>query len=131
MTSQALDPTLTGRIAYQGEPGANSHVACLEAFPNMEPIAKPAFEDALAAVKAGETRYAMIPLENTLAGRVADVHLLLPEAGLYIIGEHFLRIRFHLMGIADAELGGITDIHSHVHALGQCRNIIRRLGAKG
>ncbi len=131
MPSSVLNADLTGRIAYQGEPGANSHVACLEAFPNMSPVAKASFEDALSAVKSGETRYAMIPLENTLAGRVADVHLLLPEAGLYIVGEHFLRIRFHLMGIESATLSGITDVHSHVHALGQCRNIIRRLGAKG
>ncbi|MEO1265732.1 MAG: prephenate dehydratase domain-containing protein, partial [Pseudomonadota bacterium] len=74
MTAQPLNATMTGRIAYQGEPGANSHVACLEAFPGMEPCPKPTFEEALQAVKSGEARYAMIPLENTLAGRVADVH---------------------------------------------------------
>lgn len=97
----------------------------------MEPCPKPTFEEALQAVKSGEARYAMIPLENTLAGRVADVHLLLPEAGLYISGEHFLRIRFQLMAIPGATLDGITDIHSHVHALGQCRQIIRKLKARG
>lgn len=117
-------------ISYQGESGANSHVACLESFPNFEPIGCPTFEDAVQAVRTGQARYAMIPIENTLAGRVADVHLLLPNADLYIVGEHFLPIRFQLMAPRGASLDGIKDIYSHVHALGQCRNIIRKLGAK-
>jgi prephenate dehydratase len=117
-------------ISYQGESGANSHVACLEAFPDFEPVACPTFEDAAAAVKSGDVRYAMIPIENTLAGRVADVHLLLPTAELYIVGEHFLPIRFQLLSVRGSSLDKITDIYSHVHALGQCRKIIRRLGAK-
>ncbi len=121
---------VTGRIAYQGESGANSHVACLERFPGMEPLPCPTFEDALQAVKSGEATYAMIPIENTLAGRVADVHHLLPSAGLYIVGEHFLPIRFQLMGLKGASLDQLTDIYSHIHALGQCRNIIRKIGAK-
>ena len=118
------------RISYQGEPGANSHVACLERFPDFEPVACATFEDALAAVKSGDAHYSMIPIENTLAGRVADVHHLLPDAGLYIIGEHFLPIRFQLMSLAGAKLDAIRDIYSHIHALGQCRKIIRELGAK-
>jgi prephenate dehydratase len=126
-----IDAEATGTISYQGEPGANSHVACNEAFPRMQPLACPTFEDALSAVKKGDARFAMIPLENTLAGRVADVHYLLPEAGLYIIGEHFLRIRFQLMGLPGSNREQITDIYSHVHALGQCRNIIREMGARG
>lgn len=122
--------TAKPRIAYQGEPGANSHMAAMEAFPGVEPMACATFEDALSAVKSGEARYAMIPIENSVAGRVADIHHLLPSAGLYIAGEHFLRVRFHLMAIPGAKLTDITDVYSHVHALGQCRKIISRLGLK-
>lgn len=120
----------TFNVAYQGEPGANSHVACAEAFPEATPVACPTFEDALAAVHNGSARYALIPIENSLAGRVADVHHLLPEAGLYIVGEHFFRVRFQLMAPPGATLETITDVYSHVHALGQCRNIIQRLKAR-
>jgi prephenate dehydratase len=116
------------RIAFQGEPGANSDIACREMYPALEPLPCPTFEDALAAVKGGEARYAMIPIENSLAGRVADVHHLLPNAGLYIVGEYFLPIRFQLMAIKGATLDQITDVYSHVHALGQCRKIIRKHG---
>ena len=123
-------PTAGARIAYQGELGANSHVACLERFPELESVPCATFEDALQAVKSGDCTYAMIPIENTLAGRVADVHHLLPEAGLYVVGEHFLPIRFQLMTLKGAKLDQITDVYSHIHALGQCRNIIRKLGAK-
>lgn len=118
------------RISYQGEPGANSHMAAREAHPELEPLPCATFEDALAAVKSGEARYGMIPIENSVAGRVADIHHLLPNAGLYIIGEHFLRVRFHLMAIKGVELDSITDVYSHVHALGQCRKIIRMHGLK-
>ncbi len=118
------------RIAYQGEPGANSHIACNEMFPGFEPWPCPTFEDALAVVKSGDARYAMIPIENSLAGRVADIHHLLPGAGLYIVGEHFLPIRFQLMALRGARIGDITDVFSHVHALGQCRKIIRQYGLK-
>ncbi len=117
-------------IAYQGEAGANSHIACSEVFPELEPMPCPTFEDALGAVKSGEARYAMIPIENSVAGRVADIHHLLPNAGLYIIGEHFLPIRFQLMAPKGAKLADIKDVYSHVHALGQCRRIIRKLGCK-
>jgi prephenate dehydratase len=117
-----------GRIAYQGEPGANSHIACSAARPDLVPLAYPTFEDALAAVKTGEVDYAMIPIENSVAGRVADIHHLLPDAGLYIVGEHFLPINFQLMAPRGARLEGIRDVYSHVHALGQCRKILRKLG---
>ena len=117
-------------IAYQGEAGANSHIACSQMFPELEPMPCPTFEDALAAVKSGEARYAMIPIENSLAGRVADIHHLLPNAGLYIIAEHFLPIRFQLMALKGAKLSDIKDVYSHVHALGQCRRIMRKLGVK-
>ncbi len=118
------------RIAYQGEPGANSHLACLEVYGDFEPVGCPTFEDAIAAVKSGDARYAMIPIENSLAGRVADIHHLLPDSGLYIIGEHFLPIRFQLMGLKGSKTSRITDVYSHVHALGQCRKIIRKHGFK-
>ena len=118
------------RIAYQGEPGANSHIACAEVHPEFEPLPCATFEDALAAVKGGDARLAMIPIENSLAGRVADIHHLLPGSGLYIIGEHFLPIRFQLMALKGVKIGEITDVYSHVHALGQCRRIIREHGWK-
>ncbi len=118
------------RISYQGEPGANSHIACSEVYPDSEPLPCPTFEDAIGAVKSGEARYAMIPIENSLAGRVADIHHLLPGSGLYIIGEHFLPIRFQLLALKGTQIGQITDVYSHVHALGQCRNIIRKHGFK-
>ena len=118
------------RVSYQGEPGANSHLACREVYPDLEPVACATFEDALAAVKSGEARYAMIPIENSVAGRVADIHHLLPNADLHIVGEHFLRVRFQLMAPPGAKIGQITDVYSHIHALGQCRKITRRLGLK-
>jgi prephenate dehydratase len=120
--------TKTMKIAFQGEPGANSHIAIVEAYPKAEPLACPTFEDALAAISSGEAELGMIPIENSVAGRVADIHHLLPTSGLHIIGEHFLPIHFHLMAIRGATLKGIRTVHSHVHALGQCRNIIRTHG---
>jgi prephenate dehydratase len=105
-------------------------MAAIEAMPDLEPLACATFEDALAAVKSGEARYAMIPIENSVAGRVADIHHLLPEAGLFIVGEHFLRVRFHLMAVKGASLATLTDVYSHVHALGQCRKIIRKHGLR-
>lgn len=116
------------RIAYQGEPGANSHQVCREHYPDLEPVPCASFEDVFAAVAAGEADLAMIPIDNSIAGRVADIHHFLPGSGLHIIAEHFLRIRFHLLGIPGTPLESVTTVHSHVHALGQCRKIIRRLG---
>lgn len=118
------------RISYQGEPGANSHTACSQAHPDLEPMACPTFEDTIGAVQTGEARYAMIPIENSLAGRVADIHHLLPNSGLFIVGEHFLQIRHQLMGIRGSRLEDITDLYSHVHALGQSRKMIRQHGLK-
>ena len=113
------------KIAYQGEPGANSHIACLEARPDFEPLPCHTFEDAFQAVKDGKADLAMIAIENTTAGRVADVHHLLPDSGLSIVGEHFLRIEFHLLLVPGAKLSDIKTVHSHVHALGQCRKVIK------
>ena len=117
-----------GIIAYQGEPGANSHLAAREAFPDLDAIAYPTFEDALAAVKSGDALYAMIPIENSVAGRVADIHHLLPDADLYIDAEHFLRVRHQLMAKKGAALSSIKRAMSHTQALGQCRNTLRKLG---
>ena len=118
------------RIAFQGEPGANSHIACLEARPEYEPVARPTFEEVFNAVERGVAELAMIPVENTLAGRVADIHHLLPESTLHIVGEHFLPIHHQLMAPKGATLEGLKTVHSHVHALGQCRRLIRELRVK-
>jgi len=121
---------MTRRISFQGEPGANSHIAAQEVHPDWEPLPCPTFEDAFGAVQEGQAELAMIPIENSIAGRVADIHHLLPTSGLHIVGEHFLPIHFQLMSVRDADLGTIKDVYSHVHALGQCRKIIRKLGLK-
>ena len=114
------------KIVFQGEPGANSHLACRQAYPKAEAMPCPTFEDCFAAVDKGAADLAMIPIENSLAGRVADIHHLLPESGLHIIAEHFLPIEFHLMAPKGATIASIRSVHSHIHALGQCRKIIRR-----
>ena len=119
---------MTKTIAYQGEPGANSHIACKDVYPDWTPLPCATFEDALTAVGEGTADLGMIPIENTLAGRVADIHHLLPTSNLHIVGEYFLPIRFQLLGLPTARLDTITSVYSHVHALGQCRRVIRRLG---
>ncbi|MCY0906107.1 prephenate dehydratase [Arthrobacter sp. H14-L1] len=124
MTS-AAEPTVIGSIAYQGEPGANSHIVCLEAYPGWNTIPCSTFEDAFAQVTTGAAQLAMIPIDNSVAGRVADIHLLLPDTSLQIVGEHFLRIRFDLLGIPGATIDQAQEVHSHVHALAQCRRFIR------
>src|ERR1700752_1387514 len=118
------------KIAFQGEPGANSHIAIVEAYPGAEPLPCATFEDALSAISGGEADLGMIPIENSVAGRVADIHHLLPASGLYIVGEFFLPIRHQLMAPKGAKLSDIRTVESHVHALGQCRRIIRKLGIK-
>ncbi len=114
------------KIAFQGEQGANSDTACRNAYPNLEPLPCSTFEDSFNAVEKGEAELAMIPIENTIAGRVADIHHLLPESRLHIIGEYFLPIHFNLMALPGARIEDIKSAHSHVHGLGQCRNIIRK-----
>ncbi len=118
------------QIVFQGEPGSNSHIACGEAFPDLTPRPMPTFEDCFAAVSSGEVDLGLIPIENSLAGRVADIHHLLPHSDLHIAGEHFMPIRFQLLGLPSARLEGIRTVHSHIHALGQCRNAIRTHGWK-
>ena len=121
---------ITNRIAFQGEFGANSDMACRDMFPDMEPLPCPTFEDAFNAIENGEADLGMIPIENTLAGRVADIHHLLPESRLHIIGEYFMPIRFQLMVVPGVTKDEIRTVHSHIHALGQCRKIIRSNGWK-
>jgi prephenate dehydratase len=122
--------TNPARVVFQGEPGANSHLAIREVFADAEAVPCPTFEDCFAAVTAGEAKLGMIPIENSLAGRVADIHHLMPEAGLHIVGEHFMPVRHQLLGLKGATLEDIKTVESHVHALGQCRKIIRELGVK-
>jgi prephenate dehydratase len=117
-------------IVFQGELGANSHIACNEAYPGYTPMPCPTFEDALVAVANGKADLGMIPIENSVAGRVSDIHHLMPTAGLHIIAEHFLPIRNQLMAPKGATLKGLRTVESHIMALGQCRNYIRRLGIK-
>jgi prephenate dehydratase len=117
-------------IAYQGEPGANSHIACKDVYPDMEPLPCASFEDAFTAIIDGTADLGMIPIENSIAGRVADIHHFLPQAGLHIIGEYFLPIHFQLLALPEADIKTIKSVYSHVHALGQCRKIIRELGLK-
>jgi prephenate dehydratase len=99
-------------------------------FPAMEPLPCPTFEDAFNAVESGRADLAMIPIENTIAGRVADIHHLLPESKLHIVGEYFLPIHFQLMVLKGVARGEIRSVHSHIHALGQCRKYIRGNGWK-
>ena len=115
------------RIVFQGEPGANSHLAIHEAYPDCEAVPCPTFEDAFAAITAGEAELGMIPVENSVAGRVADIHHLMPDSGLHIVAEHFMPVRHQLMAVKGATLADIKTVESHVHALGQCRKVIRKL----
>jgi len=114
-----------GRVAFQGEPGAYANLAAREALPNAQAIPCPTFEDAIDAVRSGDTDLAIIPIENSLHGRIADIHHLLPDAGLYIVGEHFHRVRHQLLGVKGTKLENIKTVMSQGPALGQCRRIIR------
>ncbi|HEY0224493.1 MAG TPA: prephenate dehydratase domain-containing protein, partial [Pseudolabrys sp.] len=118
------------KIIFQGEPGANSDLACREAYPDYEPVPCPTFEDCFTALSAGDVDLGMIPIENSVAGRVADIHHLMPTAKLHIIAEWFLPIRNQLMAPKGATLQTIKTVQSHVMALGQCRNVIRELKLK-
>lgn len=117
-------------IVFQGEPGANSHIACHEAYPDSEAVPCATFEDAFAAVHDAKAELAMIPIENSVAGRVADIHHLMPESGLHIIGEFFLPISHQLVAPRGATLETLKTVQSHVMALGQCRETLRNLGLK-
>src|SRR6201982_111944 len=118
------------RIVFQGEPGANSHLAISQAYPDAEAVPCATFEDAFTALSAGDAALGMIPIENSVAGRVADIHHLMPDSKLHIIAEYFMPVQHQLLGVKGSTLGGIKTVESHVHALGQCRKIIRKLGIK-
>src|SRR5437660_4292448 len=120
----------TKKIVFQGEPGSNSHLASREVYPDCEAIPASTFEDAFAAISSGDADLGMIPVENSVAGRVADIHHLMPESGLHIVAEHFMPVRHQLMAPKGARIEEIKTVESHVHALGQCRKIIRKLGIK-
>ncbi|OCJ03472.1 prephenate dehydratase [Agrobacterium sp. 13-626] len=122
--------TKTNKISFQGEYGANSDMACRDMLPTMEPLPCQTFEDAFTAVDSGEADLGMLPIENTIAGRVADIHHMLPESHLHIVGEYFMPIRFQLMVLPGVKKEEIRTVHSHIHALGQCRKIVRANGWK-
>ena len=124
--SESAKPENT--VAFQGQLGANSHLACREAYPDMQVLPCDAFEEAFGAVSGGKAKLAMIPIENSVAGRVADIHHLLPQSGLHIVAEHFQRVNHHLMALPGATVDGLKTVHSHIHALSQCRDLIRELG---
>ena len=117
-------------VVFQGLSGAYSHLACRHVFPDMHARPMEAFEDTFAAVREGRAKYAMTPIENSVAGRVADIHRLMPESGLYIVAEHFMRVNHHLLAPKGATRKTIRIVRSHVHALSQCRKMIRKLGLK-
>ena len=117
-------------IAFQGEPGAFSEMACRAAYPDLESLACRSFEDTFAAVSEDRAALAMIPIENSSAGRVADIHHLLPEGGLHIVGEHFQKVNHQLLAPQGATLERITEVHSHIQALTQCRSYLRSRGLK-
>ena len=114
-------------VAFQGEPGAYANLAARESLIHAMAIPRPTFEDAIIAVRERVTDLAIIPVENSLHGRIADIHHLLPEAGLYIVGEHFHRVRHQLLGLKGAALAGVKTVFSQAPALGQCRKIIREM----
>jgi prephenate dehydratase len=114
-------------VAFQGQPGAYSDLACRSMFPGVKTLPCRSFEDAFAAVSEGQADRAMIPIENSVAGRVADVHHLMPGSGLHIVAEHFQRVNHQLLATKGATLQTIKAVRSHVHALNQCRNLIRDL----
>jgi prephenate dehydratase len=118
------------RIVFQGELGAKTHLAISQAYPDAEAEPCATFEDAFTALSAGDADLGMIPIENSVAGRVADIHHLMPNSKLHIIAEYFMPVQHQLLGIKGSKLDDIKTVESHVHALGQCRKIIRKLGIK-
>ncbi|MGH1456107.1 MAG: prephenate dehydratase [Alphaproteobacteria bacterium] len=117
-------------IAFQGAHGAFSDMACRSVFPKLETIPCESFDAAFDTVMDGRADLAMIPVDNTIAGRVADVHHLMPQGDLFIIGEHFQPVNHMLLGVKGAKIEDIKHIHSHVHALPQCRKFLKTLDAK-
>ena len=124
----ASDSDSASVISFQGAPGAYSEAACVARYPAMTTLPCKTFGDTFAAVSEGRAALAMIPIENSAAGRVADIHQLLPKSDLHIIAEHFERVRHNLLACPGADPSGLETVLSHVHALSQCRKLIARLG---
>jgi len=122
---------MTGRIAFQGEPGAYSHQACQQARPEMEVVPCQTFEDVVEMTRSGEVDLGMLAVENSTYGRVADVHSLLPRAGLHIVDEAFVRVHVNLLGVKGAKLEDIREAHGHVVILPQCAAFLKERGIKG
>ncbi|MEQ8367327.1 MAG: prephenate dehydratase domain-containing protein, partial [Roseicyclus sp.] len=122
---------MTARIAFQGEPGAYSHQACHAARPGMEALPCPTFEEAIDAVVSGRADQAMLPVENTTYGRVADIHRLLPESGLHIVDEAFVRVHINLLAVPGAKITDVQEAWSHLVLLPQCARFLREHGIKG
>ena len=122
---------LTNRIAFQGEPGAYSHQACHQSRPGMEALPCRTFEDVIEAVRAGAADLGVLAVENSTYGRVADVHTLLPQSGLHIIDEAFVRVHVNLLGVKGARLADVREAHGHVVILPQCAGFLRRHGITG
>ncbi|MSP05356.1 MAG: prephenate dehydratase [Acetobacteraceae bacterium] len=118
---------MTSLIAFQGEPGAYSDLACRNAYPAMQTLPCPTFETAIEAVRDGMAELAMLPCENSLAGRVPDIHHFLPESGLFVVGEHFQRVEHCLLGLKGVAIGQLKRAHSHTVALGQVRKVLKEL----
>ena len=117
---------MTGRIAFQGELGAYSHQACRETRPELEVLPCRTFEDVIDAVRDGEADLAMLPVENTTYGRVADIHRLLPESGLHIVDEAFVRVHINLLGVPGTRLEQVKEAHSHLVLLPQCAEFLKK-----
>ena len=122
---------MTGRIAFQGEPGAYSHQACTQARPGMEVVPCQTFEDVVELTRSGAVDLGMLAVENSTYGRVADVHSLLPRAGLHIVDEAFVRVHVNLLGVKGAKLDQIAEAHGHVVILPQCAGFLKKHGIKG
>lgn len=122
---------MAGKIAFQGDPGAYSHEACQMARPEMEAIPCATFEEVIGAVRSGAADQAMLPVENSTYGRVADIHRLLPESGLHILDEAFVRVRIALMAVPGTELSDVTDVRAHLVLLPQSANFLKMHGIRG
>ena len=122
---------MSRKIAFQGEPGAYSHEACREARPDHEVLACETFDEVIAAVRGGVAELAMLPVENSTYGRVADIHRLLPESGLHILDEAFLRVRISLLGLPGTALDEIREVRAHLVLLPQSANFLHAHGIKG
>ncbi|MBB5515274.1 prephenate dehydratase [Rubricella aquisinus] len=116
------------RVSFQGEAGAYSHQAVVEVFPGAEALPCKTFEAAIDAVREGRADHAMLPVENSTYGRVADIHQLLPHSGLHIVGEHFVRVHINLMALKGVTLDQVKEAQSHTVLLGQCRSFLKEHG---